>query len=70
MKILAFQRNHKIANIFEEDLYEVIAQSRQDIPVFKIKSWRGVEKSLHRNHLLPVVTSDTGGYTDGKKDVV
>ena len=55
---------------FEEELYEVMSQPRQDIPVFKIKSEKGVEKTLHRNHLLPVITSDAGGDTDGKENVV
>ena len=32
----------------------MIEQPRHDIPVFKVKSEEGVEKTLHRNHLLPV----------------
>lgn len=59
MKILAFEGKHKIADKFEEDIYEVIEQPRQEIPVFKIRSKNGVERILHRNHLLPIQTTDT-----------
>lgn len=55
---------------FEEYLYEVITQPRQDIPVFKIRSEIGIKKTLHRNHLLPVDTTDTGKETDGGETVV
>ena len=54
VKILAFEGKHKIADKFEDSIYEVIEQPRHDIPVFKVKSEEGVEKTLHRNHLLPV----------------
>ncbi len=59
VKILAYEGKHKIADKFEEDLYHVMEQLRSDIPVFKIRSVKGVEKTLHRNHLLPVEVEDT-----------
>jgi len=52
---LAFSGKHKIQDRFESDTYVVIEQPRLDIPVFKIKSEQsGLEKTLHRNHLLLV----------------
>ena len=56
VKILAFEGKHKIADKFEEDTYEVIEQHRPNIPVFKVRSSKGVEKVLHRNHLLLLET--------------
>ena len=56
VKILAFEGKHKIADKFEEDVYEVIEQQRPDIQVFRVRSNQGKEKVLHRNHLLPVET--------------
>lgn len=58
VKILSFDGKHKISDKFEEQIYEVIEQPRPDIPVFRIKSGSGVEKTLHRNHLLPIGKRD------------
>ena len=35
---VAFDGNHKIADKFEEETYEVVEQPSQEIPVFKVKS--------------------------------
>ena len=62
VKILAFEGKHKIADKFEEEVYEVVDQSRPDIPVFRVKSPTGLVKTLHRNHLLPVGNRDENQY--------
>lgn len=67
VKVLAFDGKHKIADKFEEDIYEVTEQPREEIPVFKIRSQNGVEKILHRNHLLPIQTTDGEDDTEEKK---
>ena len=54
VKILAFDGKHKIADRFEEDIYTIIEQPIKDIPVFKLKSEKGKELTLHRNKLLPL----------------
>ncbi|XP_053391710.1 uncharacterized protein LOC128554456 [Mercenaria mercenaria] len=54
VRILAFEGRHKIADKFEPDVYKVIDQPNRSIPVYVIKSSKGVVKKLHRNHLLPV----------------
>lgn len=56
VKVLAFKGRHKLADNFEEEVYEVMEQPNTDIPVFKVKSASGKERVLHRNHLLPVRT--------------
>lgn len=67
VKILAFEGRHKIADKFEEEVYQVTEQQKPEIPVFKIKSPSGVEKILHRNHLLPVAIEDSGEETDEER---
>ena len=52
VKILAFDGKHKIADRFEEDIYTIIEQPIKDIPVFKLRSEKGKELTLHRNKLL------------------
>ncbi|XP_053373989.1 uncharacterized protein LOC128546734 [Mercenaria mercenaria] len=59
IKILAFDGKHKIADKFEEEVYEVVEQPRLEIPVFRLRSKSGIEKVLHRNHLLPIQTTDS-----------
>ncbi|XP_052765479.1 putative RNA-binding protein Luc7-like 2 [Mya arenaria] len=59
VKILAHVGKHKIQDNFEEEIYEVIDQPREDIPVFKIRSEKTKrEKTLHRNHLVLVDYED------------
>lgn len=54
VKVLAFKGKHKLADKFEENIYEVIDQPHKDIPVYIVRSSDGVRKTLHRNHLLPL----------------
>jgi len=59
VKILAFDGKHKIQDRFEEELYDVVEQPREDIPVYKVRSRRSQKtKVLHRNHLVPVYHQD------------
>ncbi|XP_060585420.1 myb-like protein X [Ruditapes philippinarum] len=73
VKILRYEGKHKIADKFEEEVYEVIDQPIPDVPVFKLRSIKSKkEKTLHRNHLHPVnyrkITddADTEEYTQEK----
>lgn len=61
VKIMAHDGKHKIADRFEKELYEVIAQPDSSIPVFDVRSTDGRIRRLHRNHLAPidVSTQDT-----------
>ncbi|XP_060594144.1 uncharacterized protein LOC132748508 [Ruditapes philippinarum] len=75
VKILRYEGKHKIADKFEEEVYEVIDQPIPDVPVFKLRSVKSKkEKTLHRNHLHPVnyrkITddADTEEYTQEKED--
>ncbi|XP_060085318.1 uncharacterized protein LOC132564705 [Ylistrum balloti] len=56
VKILAFEGRHKLSNRWESDVYMVIGQENQDIPVYQLRkeSGEGRVRTLHRNHLLPV----------------
>ncbi|XP_053385474.1 neurofilament heavy polypeptide-like [Mercenaria mercenaria] len=54
VKILAFDGKHKIADRFEEEVYQVVEQPSKEIPVFIVKAPDGKVRRLHRNHLLPV----------------
>lgn len=56
VKNLAFKGRHKLANRWEEDIYEVVEQPNTDVPVFVVKKeGRGrATRTLHRNLLLPV----------------
>ena len=51
---LSDRGKHKLANRWEDDVYDVIDQPNTDIPVFLVESAGGQRKCLHRNHLLPV----------------
>ena len=55
---------HKIQVRCENTIYEVIEQPLGKIPVFKIKSMKGDDKTkvVHRNLLLPLF-SDPSGHT-------
>ena len=59
VKILAFKGKHKISDKFEEELYTVIEQINDNVPVYKVQ---GLEtksiKTLHRNHLHLVANQD------------
>jgi len=59
VKILAHEGKHKIADKFEEEIYAVIEQPRDEIPVFVVKGLdSGRIRTLHRNHLHPVDVDD------------
>ncbi|KAH3800326.1 hypothetical protein DPMN_153959 [Dreissena polymorpha] len=40
------------------DTYTVIEQPREDIPVYRIRSQAGMERTIHRNHLYPIEHGD------------
>lgn len=46
---------NKLADRWDKDIYIVVSQPNLDVPVFKVKKeyGKGVEKTLHRNLLLP-----------------
>ncbi|XP_041350990.1 uncharacterized protein LOC121369973 [Gigantopelta aegis] len=56
VKILAFDGKHKLADRWEDDVYLVLSQPNQDIPVFVVRkeNGEGRRRTLHRNHLLPI----------------
>ena len=64
LKQTAFKGKHKIQDIWENIIYEVIEQPLGKIPVFKIKSMKGDDKTkvVHRNLLLPLF-SDPSDHT-------
>lgn len=53
---LAFDGKHKIADRWEHCPYTVLRQDNPDIPVFVLvrEDGEGRERTLHRNHLLPI----------------
>ena len=48
VKRLAFDGKHKIQDKFEEEVYTVTEQPRQDIPFFTVRAPSGSERTLHR----------------------
>ena len=61
VRVMKFEGKHKIADRFEEEVYEMIGQPRAEIPVYKLRSLTSkTEKLLHRNHLHPVVSREHG----------
>ena len=73
LKHTAFKDKHKIRDRWGNTIYEVIEQPLGKIPVFKIKSTEGDDKTkvVHRNLLLPLFPdpSDHTSKSD-KKSVV
>ena len=53
---VGFTSKHKLANRWEDDVYEVLEQPDKNIPVFVVRSEEkaGKRRTLHRNMLLPV----------------
>ena len=49
--ILAFDGKHKLADRWEDDVYIVLSQPNQDIPVFVVRreNGEGRERTLHRD---------------------
>ena len=57
MKQTGFQERHKIADVWEDDVYVIIDQPHKDIPVYTIENQASeVTKTVHRNLLLPLPT--------------
>ena len=56
VKKLAFEGRHKLEDKWEDQPYVVMEQPNPDIPVYKVKREddSGGERTLHRNHLLPI----------------
>ena len=56
LKCTAFKGKHKIQDQCESTIYEVIEQPLGKLPVFKIQSMEGDDKTkvVHRNLLLPL----------------
>lgn len=56
---VAFKTKHKLADKWQDTEYEVISQPNPDLPVFVVKSLddRGVSRTLHRNMLLPLLST-------------
>ena len=73
LKHTAFKGKHKIQDRWENTIYKVIEQPLGKIPVFKIQSMEGDEKTkvVHRNLLLPLFSdpSDQTSKSDTKSMV-
>ena len=73
LKYTAFKGKHKIQDRWENTIYEVMEQPLGKIPVFKIQSMKGDEKTkvVHRNLLLPLFSdpSDQTSESDNKSIV-
>ena len=55
VKVLAFEGKHKIQDRFEEDIYTVIEQPNERIPVYRVRSeTSNTVNTLHRNRLFPI----------------
>ena len=56
VKNLAIEGKKKLSNFYEEGTSTVVQQLNQNIPVYIVRSEDGKERTLHRNHLIPVET--------------
>ena len=57
VKQTGFQERHKIADIWEDDVYVITDQPHQDIPVYTVENQTDeTVKTVHRNLLLPLPT--------------
>ena len=56
VKNLAIEGKKKLSNFYEEGTSTVVQQLKQNIPVYIVRSEDGKERTLHRNHLIPVET--------------
>lgn len=56
VKRVAWDGKHKIANRWEDEVYIVLTQPNQDIPVYEVQQENGEGRirTLHRNLLLPI----------------
>ena len=58
VKIVAFDGKHKLSNKWEEEVYIVLDQPNESIPVYVVgkENGDGRKRTLHRNLLLPIGT--------------
>ena len=72
VKVLAFEGRHKLADHWEPEPCVVIAQPNPDIPVYVVRreDETGRDRTLHRNHLLPIGTLPILGGQKPKKEAV
>ncbi|XP_062589155.1 putative uncharacterized protein DDB_G0287113 [Saccostrea cucullata] len=56
LRILTYEGKHKIGDKYEGKVYFVKSQPYPDIPVFLISDKNGVEKTVHRNLIIPTGT--------------
>ena len=57
VKWTGFQERHKIADIWEDDVYVIKNQPHKDIPVYTVENQTDeTVKTVHRNLLLPLPT--------------
>ena len=57
VKRTGFQERHKIADIWEDDVYVITDQPHKDIPVYTVENQTDeTVKTVHRNLLLPLPT--------------
>ena len=57
VKQTGFQEKHKIADVWEDEVYIIIDQLHRDIPVYTIENQTNEgTKTVHRNLLLPLPT--------------
>jgi len=56
IKIVAFDGKHKISDRWESDIYVVLEQPNQEVPVYVVRREAGGDttRTLHRNLLLPI----------------
>jgi len=54
VKKLAFKGTHKLEDKWEQDAYTVVEKANPEIPVYKVESEDGKQRTLHRNHLQPL----------------
>ena len=73
---VGFTSKHKLANRWEDEVYEVLEQPDKSIPVFVVKGEgvSGKRRTLHRNMLLPVnflpIQNAEESDHEGKKDSI
>lgn len=58
---LSVRGKHKLADLWENDVYLIVDRPNEDIPVYKVKPeiGAGPTRTLHRNLLLPINTIPT-----------
>ena len=63
VRILKYDGKHKIEDKYEDTIYTVTEQPIPHIAVFDVKSDKGLEKRLHRNHLYRLSFMDDEAIT-------